>query len=207
MPPTIQSFSALAERLTEKSRQNPSKPLILAIDGRAGSGKTTFTTRLAAALAESLAGSAVVHTDDIAWHHSFFDWWPLLIEQIIKPVLAGQAVDWTPADWTRQGRSGSIVVPITPLLIVEGTASSRRELSQWLDGSIWIETALAVAEARGLERDGPAERDFWFEWQAAERPLLATDRPWERAALIVDGAAAADHDPATEFVAIIDLLD
>jgi hypothetical protein len=206
MPPntsaTIQTFAALAERITQQSQRNPSKPVIIAIDGRAGAGKTSFAARLATALA-----APVVHTDDIAWHHSFFDWWPLLIEQIIKPFLAGQSVEWTPADWTRQGRTGAISVPVAPILIVEGVASSRRELGQWLACSIWIETDLAVAEARGLERDGPAERDFWFEWQAVERPLLAADRPWERAALIVNGAPTLDYHPESEFVAIIDLLD
>jgi len=42
------------------------RPTILAVDGRSSSGKTT----LAARLRDVVAGSAVVHTDDIAWWHS-----------------------------------------------------------------------------------------------------------------------------------------
>jgi hypothetical protein len=40
-----------------------------AVDGRSSSGKTTLAARVQAAV----AGSAVVHTDDIAWWHSRFD--------------------------------------------------------------------------------------------------------------------------------------
>jgi len=64
----------------------------------------------------------------------------------------------------------------------------------------------ALAERRGLERDGPSERDFWFEWQASERPLLTADKPWERAKLVVDGAPTLEHDPATQYVALKDSL-
>ena len=46
---------------------DPAKQII-AIDGRSGSGKTT----LASALVEVLPEAFVVHTDDVAWHHSFF---------------------------------------------------------------------------------------------------------------------------------------
>jgi chloramphenicol 3-O-phosphotransferase len=42
--------------------------VVLAVDGRSSSGKTT----LAARLQDAIAGSAVVHTDDIAWWHSRF---------------------------------------------------------------------------------------------------------------------------------------
>ncbi len=39
------------------------RPVVLAIDGRSSGGKTTLAGRLRGAV----AGSAVVHTDDIAW--------------------------------------------------------------------------------------------------------------------------------------------
>jgi hypothetical protein len=42
------------------------RPVVLAVDGRSSSGKTT----LAARLRDAVAGSAVVHTDDVAWWHS-----------------------------------------------------------------------------------------------------------------------------------------
>jgi hypothetical protein len=39
------------------------RPVVLAVDGRSSSGKTTLAVQLQGVV----AGSAVVHTDDIAW--------------------------------------------------------------------------------------------------------------------------------------------
>jgi hypothetical protein len=114
----------------------------------------------------------------------------LLEEHVLKPFKAGQGVNWTPEIWTTKGRSGALVVPVTPILIVEGVSSSRLELSDYIDFAIWIETPSLIAEKRGLERDGPEGSGFWFEWQAAEIPFLEQDRPWERADVIIDGAPA-----------------
>ncbi len=189
----VQSFAQLAAEIEARSRAKPH--FVVAVDGRSASGKSTFAQRLARAL-----NAPIVHTDDVAWHHSFFDWWPLMIEQILLPFEAGHVVQWTPEAWTAKGRVGAIEVLVSPILIIEGVSSSRLELHNYLDLAIWIETDPAVAEQRGLERDGPQARDFWFEWQAAEVPFLECDKPWERAQVIVDGASSVALNPQTEFV-------
>ena len=61
------------------------RPVVLAVDGRSSSGKTT----LAARLRDVVAGSAVVHTDDIAWWHSRFGWADLLTDGVLRPARAG----------------------------------------------------------------------------------------------------------------------
>jgi hypothetical protein len=196
--PRVETFSDLAEKI-----RTLETPTILAVDGRSASGKTTFAARLARVL-----NAPVVHSDDVAWHHSFFDWWPLMLEQIIVPfrARAGQAIDWKPEAWTVRGRDGSIIVPKSSILILEGVGVTRHELSKHIDLPIWVETDPQIAEARGLERDGPEGRDFWFEWQAHERPFLEADKPWDRAKLIVDGMPNLEHDPETQFVMIKNAL-
>jgi hypothetical protein len=197
--PTTQSFTELAERI--RAGVPAAGSLVVAVDGNSASGKTTFATRLAQAL-----GAPLVHTDDVAWHHSFFDWWPLLVERVLEPFRSGHAINWTPEAWIARGREGSILVPAAPVLVVEGVSASRRELADLTDVAIWMDVDPRLAEQRGLERDGPEGRAFWFEWQAAEDAFLAEDRPWERAMLIVDGAPTIDHDPTTQYVAISDRL-
>jgi cytidylate kinase len=194
--PKIMTFAALCKQI-----RTLEQPTIIAIDGRAGSGKTTFANQLS-----SVLNATVVHTDDVSWHHSFFDWWDLLIENILEPFKAGKDVDYTPEAWKTKGRAGSILVPAAPVFILEGVSSTRLEYSDWIDLPIWIETSLEIAERRGLQREGEVGRDFWFEWQAQERPLLEKDQPWTRAKLIVDGVANVQHDPNTEFVAITNRL-
>jgi len=118
----IEPFADLARRI--EAREWPGGRLVVAVDGRSASGKSTFSRRLAGALS-----APIVHTDDVAWHHSFFGWWPLLIEKILVPFREGKAVDWTPEAWTARGRTGSITVPAAPVLLVEGVSASRRELA------------------------------------------------------------------------------
>jgi hypothetical protein len=68
------------------------RPVVLAVDGRSSSGKTTLAGRLR----DVVAGSAVVHTDDIAWWHSRFGWADLLIDGVLLPARAGQPVTFRP---------------------------------------------------------------------------------------------------------------
>jgi uridine kinase len=194
--PRVETFSDLASKIRRLET-----PTVIAVDGRSASGKTTFANRLSSAL-----NAPLVHSDDVAWHHSFFDWWPLMLEQIIVPFRAGQAIDWKPESWTTRGREGSIVVPKSSILILEGVSVTRRELSNHIDLPIWVETPIQIAEIRGLQRDGPDGRDFWFEWQASEQPFLERDKPWDRAKIIIDGVPSLEHDAETQCVSIKNAL-
>ena len=96
---------------------------MLAVDGRSSSGKTT----LAARLQDAIKGSAVVHTDDIAWRHSRFGWADLLINGVLVPFRRGEPVTFRPPGWAEHGRQGSIEVAARcPLLIVEGVGAVPR---------------------------------------------------------------------------------
>lgn len=176
-------------------------PAVLGVDGRAGGGKSTLAGRLAAVA----PGAAVVHTDDIAWHESFFDWEHLLVDGVLEPARRGRAVAYRPPAWDERGRDGAVVVPAgCPLLIVEGSGIGRRSLGRHLDRLVWVQSDLDLARRRGIERDiAKGEEDpaaFWEEWQAEEVPLFAVERPWERAALVVAGTPVLPHDEETEVV-------
>jgi len=159
------------------------RPRVLAVDGRSGSGKSTLVARLAA----TVPSTAVVHTDDVAWHHDFFDWADLLLDGVLVPWRAGRDVAYRPPPWEVRSRPGAITVPSgAPLLVVEGVGAGRRAFAPYLDALVWVQTDRAVATRRGLERDG-GDVAFWDEWEARERPFLAADRPWDRAALVVNG--------------------
>lgn len=170
------------------------RPWLLAVDGRSGSGKST----VGALLQRSVPNSVVVHTDDIAWHHSFFDWSDLLIEGVLKPLRLGQSVCYQPPGWQPHGRLGAIEIPAgLDLVVVEGVGASRTEVTPWIDRSIWIQSDLDEAERRGLARDGDTQeaRDFWQAWMAQESDFLQRQRPWDRAAAIVNGTPVQPYDP------------
>ena len=173
------------------------RPRLLAVDGRSGGGKTTVARRLAAAVPDA----TVLHTDDVAWYHAFFDWADLMRDGILAPLRAGEDVAYRPPAWDERGRDGAITASAaSPLVIVEGVGIGRRELTRYFDALLWVQTDEAEARRRGLLRDGADAADFWAEWQAAEDPFQAEQRPWERAGLIVSGAPDVPHDPRSELV-------
>jgi hypothetical protein len=173
------------------------RPRILAVDGRSGGGKTTVARRLAAAV----PGATVLHTDDVAWYHAFFDWADLMRDGILAPLRAGEDVAYRPPAWDERGRDGAVTSSgASPLVIVEGVGIGRRELAGYFDALVWVQTDADEARRRGLARDGADAAGFWAEWQAAEDPFQAEQRPWERAGLIVSGAPDVPHDPRSELV-------
>jgi len=177
------------------------RPVVLAVDGRSSGGKTTLAGRLR----DVVAGSAIVHTDDIAWWHSRFGWSGLLIDGVLIPARSGRPVCYRPPPWDERKRHGAIEVPVgCPLLIVEGVGAARRESAHLIDAAIWVQSDEREAERRNLARVGqpgglPTEQDH-REWMAEEIPFQASQRPWERADLIVCGTPRIPFDPATELV-------
>ena len=152
-PWRIELLSTLVETITrrEPGHAAPRRPVVLAVDGRSNAGKTM----LAARISRAVPGSAVVHTDDIAWQHSRFGWADLLTGGILEPVHQGRAVSCRPPRWAEHGREGSIEVPADcPLLIIEGDGAGRQEVTGLIDVLIWVQSDEREAERRVLARIG-----------------------------------------------------
>ncbi len=156
---------------------------LVAVDGHAGSGKTTFAGRLAAAL----GGAPVVHLDDLATHTELFEWTGRLREQVLEPLAAGRDAEHLVYDWTLRRFEGAARVPLAPVVLVEGVGAGRREVRPWLARVIWMELEAAVARRRGEERDGPELAGFWARWARAEAAHFAVDPSRPYAATRVDG--------------------
>lgn len=198
-PWTAVSLQALLDSWQPRLPDSGARPGVIAVDGRGAGGKST----LAAQISRAVPGSVVVHTDDIAWHHAFFDWAELLRQGVLIPAHAGQEVHSRPPAWDARGREEAIEVPVDcPLLIVEGCGAARKELMPWMDVVVWVQSDLEGARTRGLVRDGgTAEAEaFWDEWMAEELPFFARERPWERAHTIACGMPELHHDPMSEVV-------
>ena len=160
---------------------------VLLVDGRSGSGKSSLATRLA-----ELLGGAVVHSDDLAWHHDAFAWEDLAIADVIEPWQRGESIDYRPPGWVARGREGSVRLPAgIDVVVLEGVGAGRATIAAHADAVVWVQSDRDEARERGLRRDvelgrTPEEAErFWDEWMASEEPFLAADRPWERADLVV----------------------
>ncbi|MFG3053195.1 uridine kinase [Kitasatospora sp. NPDC048239] len=156
---------------------------LVAVDGHAGSGKTTFTARLAGAL----GGAPVVHLDDLATHAEPFGWPGRLQAQVLEPLAAGRDAAYRVYDWTLRRFAGTAAVPLAPVVLVEGVGAGRREVRPWLARLIWMELDADSARRRGEERDGPALAEFWEGWARAESAHFAADPSRPHAGTTVDG--------------------
>ncbi len=177
------------------------RPVVLAVDGRSNNGKTTLATRIA----NVVPGSAVIHTDDIAWRHSRFGWADLLIEGILVPARRGDGVAYRPPRWIEFGREGQLTVAAgCPLLIVEGVGVGRAAAAHLIDSLVWVQSDEGIADRRGLDRVGkPGGADTvqdLLDWMDEERPFVAGEQSWNRADIVVCGTPEIAYHPEREVV-------
>ncbi|MFG2647434.1 uridine kinase [Streptomyces sp. NPDC048436] len=170
-PPTPAALSRLAGILL---RRPPScGPVrLVAVDGHAGSGKSTFADRLA----EALGGAPVLRLDDIASHDELFGWTERLRRQVITPLSHGETAHYETYDWNAR-RFGPDVrtLPPAPVIIIEGVGAGRRALRPFLARLLWMELPQGEAWGRGRHRDGTVQSEFWDQWEPAERRHFAKD--------------------------------
>ncbi len=182
------------------SEADGGRPVIVAVDGRSGGGKSTLAARLVAAH----PGAVLVGVDDFAWNAPMFGWAGLVRDGLLVPLAAGRDVRYRPPAWDVHGREGAIEVAANATLVVlEGVGSAATELADLLDAVIWVQSDFGEAERRGIARDiaqgvnGDAAdaTAFWHAWMADELAFQNVQRPWERADVIVAGTRAGVADP------------
>ncbi|MET8953228.1 uridine kinase family protein [Streptomyces sp. NPDC004393] len=148
---------------------------LVGVDGHAGSGKSTFTGQLAAAL-----DAPVLHLDDIATHEELFAWTDRLLREVMAPLGRGESAHYRPYDWRTRTFAPARTLPPAPVVLVEGVGAGRRALRPHLGRLLWMEMPREEAWERGRSRDGEEQSAFWAGWMTAERQHFAADpsRPY-----------------------------
>jgi uridine kinase len=158
---------------------------LVAVDGHAGSGKTTFAARLAAELGDA----PVLHLDDLATHDSFFEWTGRVTQQVLTPLVEGRPARYTAYDWTRgafpTGAEAATELRPEPAVVIEGVGAGRRALRPYLAALLWMDVPAPEAWRRGRRRDGPSLVDFWTSWTRAEVAHFAEDPSYSYANFVV----------------------
>jgi uridine kinase len=165
---------------------------LLVVDGPAGSGKTT----LAAAVAGAVAGSAVVHTDEMLHGWRGLPGLAGSVEALLRPLAAGRPGRWTRWDWYADDWAETHEVPPTPLLVVEGTGSWSPPVADLVTVLVWVEAPSGVRLDRGMARDGEQMRPQWERWRLDEDALHGRLRTRDHADVVVETGADPGSDGA-----------
>ena len=162
---------------------NAAAPVVLALDGRCGSGKTTMAT----ALAEQFPDSIVLHTDDFylppadrvpGWEQTPCANMDLarLRDEVLAPARAGK-----PALYRAYSCREGAYLPVQqlaaqPLVILEGSYSHHPILAGFYDLKVFV-TCSKEEQARRLQaREGERYENFVRRWIPLEEAYFAQCR-------------------------------
>lgn len=171
-------------------------PVIIAVDGRSGAGKTTLAVELAARLRQHHKVS-LFHLEDI------YPGWNGLrtgieryVATVLTPLSQGTAAEWVSWDWERHYDGGLNVTLPAEIVIVEGVGSAADAARPMLDAVVWVEAPGDDRRRRALTRDGSTYEPYWDTWAAQEEEWLSDDSVIAEADIHVQNPAngsAPDH--------------
>ncbi len=132
---------------------------LILVDGRSGSGKTTFAATL---------GLPVLHMDDLypGWHGLAAG-----SEYLVEALRIRRYRRW---DWAAGARAEWHELPDD--LVVEGVGCLTRVTRPLAARAVWLELDEPLRRERALARD-PYFAEPWDEWAAQEDLFLAREDP------------------------------
>lgn len=188
---------ALCLQMTkEKAKKSP---LILSLDGRAASGKSTFSQALFQALQEANLGKgALIHGDDFFLRSEQrtkerlnqpgenIDY-ERLQKEVLDPALSHQAIVYQPFNCSTFSLEEPISLGKVDWLILEGSYSLNAHLASYASLSFFLTCDSSVQKARILKRSNPQKlQDFETRWIPLEENYIATLHPEQRCTIYVD---------------------
>lgn len=156
---------------------------VVLVDGRSGSGKTTF----AAALADR-GRATLLRLEDV-----YPGWDGLsaaadtLVRRVLRPRAAGVGGSVRGWDWAADRPGGARHLRPSGPLVVEGCGALSRAAARYADLRILVGLPEAERRIRALARDGGVYEPHWERWARQERAFAAREHPGALADLVVDG--------------------
>jgi uridine kinase len=177
----IEKISSQVLELIDRGNQTPK----ILIDGRAGSGKSTFAEQLQQQLfRDGESAPRVIHMDNI------FEGWDglalgsdYMVRFILQPLARRETASWQDWSWVKNQRSSWREFSGGTPLIVEGCGSLTERSKEHADISIWLEASEEVRRERWIQRERHLEKfDFWA---AQELDFYAREKSQSLADLVI----------------------
>ena len=186
------NLSPVIETLSALLAAHPERPVLAALDGRCGSGKTTLAAQLAAQFPRSIT----VHTDDFylppASRVANWEQIPCanmdlerLRAQVLTPARAGQPVAYRAYSCREGAFCPTQLLTPQPLVLVEGSYSCHPTLADCYDLKVFV-TCSKEEQARRLQaREGGRYPNFVRRWIPLEEGYFASYRIEESADIVI----------------------
>jgi uridine kinase len=177
----IEKISSQVLELIDRGNQTPK----ILIDGRAGSGKSTFAEALQQQLfRDGESAPRVIHMDNI------FEGWDglalgsdYMVRFILQPLARRETASWQDWSWVKNQRSSWREFSGGTPLIVEGCGSLTERSKEHADISIWLEASEETRRERWIQRERHLEKfDFWA---AQELDFYAREKSHSLADLVI----------------------
>lgn len=177
----IEKISAQVLELIDRGNQTP----IVVIDGRAGSGKSTFAEALQQQLfRDGESAPRVIHMDNI------FEGWDglalgsdYMVRFILEPLARQETASWQDWSWVKNQRSSWREFSGGTPLIVEGCGALTERSKAHANLSLWLEASEEVRRERWIQRERHLDKfDFWA---AQELDFYAREKSQSLADLVV----------------------
>lgn len=159
---------------------------LIAIDGRAGAGKTTLSNELFLAFSIHRAVN-VIHLDEVyaGWQLALGESLTQTLSRLLKDLSAEVSHQLPIYNWkTKSFESHRMIYPCD-LLIIEGGGSAQAIVREYSTATIWLDIDSSTGLKRVLDRDGLAIEQEMHQWQIDEDKLFLADRTRENADFIL----------------------
>ena len=145
----IEKISSQVLQLIDRGNQTP----IVLIDGKAGSGKSTFAESLQQQLfRDGESAPRVIHMDNI------FEGWDglalgsdYMVRFILQPLARRETASWQDWSWVKNQRTSWREFSGGTPLIVEGCGSLTERSKEHADISIWLEASEETRRERWIQ--------------------------------------------------------
>lgn len=159
---------------------------VIAIDGRAGAGKTTLANELSLALSLHRKVT-VIHLDEIyaGWELALSDLLTNSLSLILKSIAAEESAIVPIYDWRAGQFNSTREISPCDVVIIEGVGGAQRVVRELATVTIWIDIDPHTGLERVLGRDGTAIEKQMKLWQVREEEHFLSDATRENVDFIL----------------------
>ena len=153
---------------------------LLAIDGPAGAGKTTYAAKLEAELSAN-ATVKVIHMDDLynGWENPLNNALSEILDRVTTAHLAGREFVIKKFNWELMQFDREESISPTDYLIIEGVGAAQAIVREAGATTYWLDIDAETGLQRVLARDGSHIENEMRQWQIQQSIHFATDQTRE----------------------------